>query len=106
MNQDEDDRMVFDGIIANIAGGRRGEFNQRFGQPSNLMEASTGGVFPFADIDQTDPETGKTDGLLSRLAARTAPQAVPDQHLQRILVRACRADPHRRHWVQGHHAMW
>ena len=70
MNQDEDDRMVFDGIIANIAGGRRGEFNQRFGQPSNLMEASTGGVFPFADIDQTDPETGKTDGLLSRLAAR------------------------------------
>lgn len=70
MNQDEDDRMVFDGIIAHIAGGRRGEFNQRFGQPSNLVEASTGGVFPFADIEQTDAETGKTDGLLTRLAAR------------------------------------
>jgi hypothetical protein len=70
MNQDEDDRKIFDGIIAHIAGGRRGEFNQRFGQPSNLVEASTGSVFPFADIDQTDPETGQTDGLLTRLKAR------------------------------------
>ncbi|PKB71211.1 MAG: hypothetical protein BZY87_06655 [SAR202 cluster bacterium Io17-Chloro-G6] len=70
MNQDEDDRMVFDGIIANIAGGRRGEFNQRFGQPSNLLESSTGSVFPFTDIEQTDPETEQTDGLLTRLAAR------------------------------------
>ena len=70
MNQDEDDWTVFDGIIANIAGGRSGEFNQRFGQPSNLVEYSTGSVFPFADIEQTDPESGHTDGLLSRLAAR------------------------------------
>ncbi|NQW23359.1 MAG: hypothetical protein HQ475_07945 [SAR202 cluster bacterium] len=69
MNQDEDERMVFDGIIANIAGGRRGEFNQRFGQPSSTIESSTASVFPFADIEQTDPETGKTDGLLSRLTA-------------------------------------
>ncbi len=70
MNQDEEDRMVFDGIISHIAGGRRGEFNQRFGQPSNTVEASTGSLFPFADIDQTDPETGQTDGLLKRLKGR------------------------------------
>lgn len=70
MNQDEEDRKVFDGIIAHIAGGRRGEFNQRFGQPSNLLESSAGSVFPFTDIDQTDPETGQTDGLLTRLTAR------------------------------------
>ena len=70
MNQDENDRMVFDGVIAHIAGGRRGEFNQRFGRPSNLVEASTASVFPFADIEQTDPETGRTDGLLRRLTAR------------------------------------
>ena len=70
MNQDEEDRKVFDGIIAHIAGGRRGEFNQRFGQPSNLLESSPGSVFPFTDIDQTDPETGQTDGLLTRLTAR------------------------------------
>ena len=70
MNQDEGDRKVFDGIIAHIAGGRRGEFNQRFGQPSNLLESSAGSAFPFTDIDQTDPETGQSDGLLSRLTAR------------------------------------
>ena len=70
MNQDEEDRTVFDGIIANIAGGRRGEFNQRFGQPSNTVEASTASVFPFADIQQIDPETNVSDGLLSRLIAR------------------------------------
>lgn len=70
MNQDEEDRKVFDGIIAHIAGGRRGEFNQRFGQPSNLLESSAGSVFPFTDIDQTDPETGQTDGLLRQLTAR------------------------------------
>ena len=70
MNQDEEDRMVFDGIISHIAGGRRGEFNQRFGQPSNTVEASTGSLFPFADIDQTDPQTGQTDGLLKRLKGR------------------------------------
>ena len=70
LNQDEEDRKVFDGIIAHIAGGRRGEFNQRFGQPSNLLESSPGSVFPFTDIDQTDPETGQTGGLLTRLAAR------------------------------------
>ena len=70
MNQDEQDRTVFDGIIANIAGGRRGEFNQRFGQPSNTVEASTSSLFPFADIQQIEPETGVSDGLLSRLIAR------------------------------------
>jgi hypothetical protein len=70
MNQDERDRKVFDGMIAHIAGGRRGEFNQRFGQPSNLLECSAASVFPFTDVDQTDPETGQTNGLLSRLAAR------------------------------------
>ena len=70
MNQDEEDRKVFDGIIANIAGAMRGEFNQRFGQPSNLLAASPGSVFPFADVGQTDPETGRTDGLLARLTAR------------------------------------
>ncbi|HEV8586908.1 MAG TPA: alpha/beta hydrolase domain-containing protein, partial [Methylomirabilota bacterium] len=34
LNDDEDDREAFDGILANVAGGMRGEFNQRFGQNS------------------------------------------------------------------------
>ena len=32
LNVDEAGREAFDGIIANVAGGMRGEFNQRFGQ--------------------------------------------------------------------------
>jgi hypothetical protein len=33
-NADEQGRRVFDGVLAHIAGARRGEFNARFGQPS------------------------------------------------------------------------
>jgi hypothetical protein len=34
LNVDEDGRRVYDGIIANVAGAMRGEFNDRFGQNS------------------------------------------------------------------------
>ena len=70
LNEDEEGRIVFDGLIPHVAGGRRGEFNQRFGQPSTPAKRSMGNLFPFTDTEQTDPETGKTDGLLSRLSAR------------------------------------
>ena len=70
LNQDEDDRTVFDGLIAHIAGGRRGEFNLRFGQPSLVIEHSVASMFPFADTEQTDSEITCTSGLLSSLAAR------------------------------------
>jgi hypothetical protein len=33
MNVDDDGRTVFDGVHVHIAGGRRGEFNSRYGQP-------------------------------------------------------------------------
>jgi len=71
LNQDEQDRTVFDGLIPLVAGGGRGGFiNQRFGQPSPGPKAGVGGQFPFHDTVQTDPETGRTDGLLARLAAK------------------------------------
>jgi hypothetical protein len=70
LNQDERDRTVFDGLIPLVAGGGRGEFNQRFGQPSNANKYSVKNLFPFHDTTQTDPDTGRTDGLLARLAAR------------------------------------
>jgi len=70
LNQDERDRLVFDGLIPLVAGGGRGEFNQRFGQPSNSNKYSVKNLFPFHDTVQTDPETGRTDGLLARLCAR------------------------------------
>ena len=70
LNYDEAGRAVFDGFIPHVAGGKRGEFNQRFAQPSSQATRSVNSLFPFADLDQTDPETGLTDGLLSRLAAQ------------------------------------
>ena len=68
LNQDEQDRAVFDGLIPHVGGGHRGEFNHRFAQPSSLSNYSANNLFPFSDTDQTDPVTGRTDGLLSRLA--------------------------------------
>ena len=39
-------------------------------QPSSQASRSTNSLFPFSDVAQTDPETGLTDGLLSRLSAQ------------------------------------
>jgi hypothetical protein len=70
LNRDQEGCVVFDGFISHVAGGKRGEFNQRFAQPSSQASRSTNSLFPFSDTDQTDPETGLTDGLLTRLAAQ------------------------------------
>ena len=70
LNTDEADRQVFDGILAHIAGGRRGEFNHRYGQPSVQPTLSFNHLFPFADDPQTDPHTGKMAGLLDAQRAR------------------------------------
>jgi hypothetical protein len=66
LNNDEAGRPVFDGVLAHIAGGRRGEFNNRHGQPSVQPTPLFGHLFPFADDPQTDPLTGQTGGLLDR----------------------------------------
>jgi Alpha/beta hydrolase domain len=72
LNQDEAGRMVFDGVIPHIAGARRGEFNLRFGQPSANTLQGPNNVFPFTDDVQTDPVTGQTDGLLTRISQQGA----------------------------------
>lgn len=63
-NTDEQGRKVYDGMLVHIAGGRRGEFNQRYGQPSVQPTPSFGHRFPFADLPQNDPRTGLVSGLL------------------------------------------
>ncbi len=68
LNRDEVGRVTFDGFMPHVAGGKRGEFNQRFAQPSSQATRSVNSLFPFADSPQADPDTGLTDGLLSRLA--------------------------------------
>ena len=79
-NEDESGRRVFDGVIAEVAGAGRGSFNHRFAQASrdgyqhwNLDYPTD--VFPFTDLPERDPETGRTAGLLDRaLASGTAPK--------------------------------
>jgi hypothetical protein len=69
-NEDESHRMVFDGVMAHVAGSGRGSFNHRFAQPSrdghpfiNFFYPTD--IFPFTDDPQRDPETGVVDGLLT-----------------------------------------
>ncbi len=70
LNHDEEGRQVFDGFIPHVAGGKMGEFNHRFAQPSSQATRSGNSLFPFSDVAQTDPESGLTDGLLARLSAQ------------------------------------
>jgi len=76
-NEDEHDRRVFDGVIAHIAGGARGSFNQRFAQASRAPGGAfeyPNRIFPFADTVQTDPATGRADGLLARVTPASMPR--------------------------------
>ena len=69
-NEDESHRKVFDGMMPHVAGAGRGSFNHRFAQPSRdahpfLNFFYPTDIFPFTDVEQTDPETRIVDGLLS-----------------------------------------
>ena len=69
-NVDEAGRAAFDGMHIHIGGGRRGEFNQRFGQPSVIEPYGLGHLPPFTYDDDIEPYTSETvPGLLSRLRA-------------------------------------
>jgi len=70
LNEDETERMALDGIMPHIAGGMRGEFNLRFGQPSKDVCYIIPELFPFTDTPQTDPVTGQTGSLLARMETR------------------------------------
>jgi hypothetical protein len=78
-NEDESHRKVFDGVMTHVSGSGRGSFNIRFAQPSRDLDPWANffypvNVFPFTDVAQTDPETGKSDGLLTHA---TKPQFLP-----------------------------
>jgi hypothetical protein len=73
LNQDEAGREALDGLIANVPGGMRGEFNQRFGQNSKDRPQMMAHLFPFADEPETDAVTGRTGALHQRLDARRSP---------------------------------
>jgi len=67
---DEQGREVLDGVIANVAGGMRGEFNQRFGQNSKDRPFMMSHLFPFTDLPEADPTTDARGALHHRLDAR------------------------------------
>ena len=74
-NEDEQGRMVFDGVIDEVGGAGRGSFNHRFAQASRDAEQFfnvfyPADMFPLTDGPETDPETGQTDALLARAEAR------------------------------------
>lgn len=81
-NADEHNRKVFDGIIPNVAAQGNQGFNHRFSQPSAgnfpflYSFFSPTNLFPFTDIEQTDPETGETDGMLAIYS--TNPDVLPN----------------------------
>ena len=67
-NTDERGRQVFDGLLIHVAGGGRGSFNHRFAQPSRDAHRFDAFVyptdlFPFTSATETDPTTGRADGL-------------------------------------------
>ena len=69
-NRDERERKVFDSMLIDVAGGGRGGFNMRFAQPSRDSNPFANtltpvDVFPFTDLEETDPQTGIKDGLLT-----------------------------------------
>jgi len=78
-NEDEQHRKAFDGVIAQIGGAARGSFNLRFGQASRdahpfLNFFYPTDIFPFTDIEQTDPITGQTGGMLSHVPEEFIPK--------------------------------
>ncbi len=78
-NVDETERKAFDGVMAHVAGGGRGSFNNRFAQPSRdghpfLNKLYPTDIFPFTDVTQTDPETDMRDGLLAAIKPAHMPK--------------------------------
>ncbi len=72
LNRDESERVVFDGMLPNVAGGKMGEFNVRFGQPSSLSNRSVNNLPPFLDLDREGGE-----GILDKVVERgVAPKII------------------------------
>ena len=81
-NEDAAHRIVFDGSIPTVASGRT-FLNYRFSQVGRINPAGhgfmffPGSEFPFAYENQTDPFTGKSDGILARCtASNTCPKII------------------------------
>jgi len=68
-NADEKNRLVFDAVMAHIAGASRIDVNNRWATPTALGQFNATS-FPFADASQRDPVTGVDEGALDNPRAR------------------------------------
>lgn len=81
-NEDEDGKIVFDGMLQWIAAGDGINLNYRFSQPGRTQrnrqdQLYAEGVFPFANQRSTDPITGKTAGRYDKCTtSKTCPLAM------------------------------
>jgi Alpha/beta hydrolase domain len=81
-NEDENGKIVFDGMLQWIAAGDGINMNYRFSQPARTErnrqdQLYVEGVFPFANQRTTDPITGKTAGRYDKCSkSKTCPLAM------------------------------
>ena len=81
-NEDENGKMVFDGMLQWIAAGDGINMNYRFSQPGRTErnrqdQLYVEGVFPFANQRTKDPITGKTAGRYDKcMKTKTCPLAM------------------------------
>ena len=75
-NFDNLGREVFDGIMPHVAGGMRGEFNQRFGQASKDLPSVISQLYPAASIITDDIEGSSHDGLMEKFKERKSKSKV------------------------------
>ncbi|MEO8467673.1 MAG: alpha/beta hydrolase domain-containing protein [Gammaproteobacteria bacterium] len=68
-NGDEKSRLVFDGVMAHIAGASRLDLNRRWATPTSLAQFDSTS-FPFADQALKDPATGAEEGALDNARAK------------------------------------
>ena len=93
LNVDEAGRQVYDGLHIHVAGARRGEFNHRYAQPSEMHAQM---LRPPAALHGRGRSNGR-DGWPDAAAACTRRRAEgdPDEYRRRVLARRRLAHPHR-----------
>ncbi len=84
-NADENQRIVFDGLMPHVAGGGLGFFNHRFAQPTRFAgqhedHSYPVDYFPFTYGPSVDPFSKKTDSILSHYPdGKLAPKIIHTQ---------------------------
>ena len=93
LNEDEQGRKAFDGLIPHVAGGGLGSFNLRFAQPTRYSTQRGNhdypvDRFPFSYEVQRDPLSGARDGITLRCRRSAMPRVMHTQSTAEYWTRA------------------